>query len=464
LTSSATGAANTQNGSALLGQLIGQLNAGGSSAYLDPAVYNGNANTASDPSQQAATIPPVTSSETVSVAPASADLNTVAAPTVPAAVAAPGTYPLTVNYGQTLDSVVAALAPTSVSDYVSLGMFSNTGSGQKNIVARVLTLAELFPNVTSTIDSGAISKCGCKQNILTNVTYDQFAAAIKAKGYRPITLQELVVLVTRYPQIYGSAFGSTIKVNSVTTFSNTADGPYSGNKTGFSVPFVSERTTTANGKSIRTIGNTDISTNFIFATSKLGNIYANAPVIVVEDSIWVPISRDSLPATNAPALTYGALSAVPSLKYTVQVDYSTYTDGYTNTYQGAGTQQQVMKLLRIVQTGVRSAGMSGRTSQTEVAGLIPAGYRAATAAEMVALAEQYPAASGGLGLMAFGSFYEKCKAYPFIHPDGWGYANGAEVLDNGLVFDNRKYYHSNASETTGFFPRINEILFPIVQM
>jgi hypothetical protein len=388
--------------------------------------------------------------------------------------AAPGTYPVTVNYSQSFDDILATFSPSKVSDDVLLGMFSNNGSGQKNLVAKVFTVAELLPNVSSTyVNTCASGYTGdfasmCNNVLTYNITYDELMQAIKAKGYRPVNLQEMIAISTKYPTISGSALGSIVK--STQSVSTTK-------KPDIYVPFVNK------SKEIGQSVAFSFSPNSKFNIDNLFNITAQkdiltVPIIVVQDSFWIPSTVSALSTIGMPTLTLyngsGEHYAVPSLKYIVSVDYSKYT--YKDVYQGSGTEQKVMKFLTIKDTKAYKTtlktGDVSRVSYGSAGVAIPAGYRVATAAEMLSLKTQYPTAGGGMGMMALGSFNDSCKAYPFIHPrSGW-----TQAANGGLYFDDKRYFspsgiyllgslgESISAHPEGFNPKTSEMLFPIVKI
>ena len=270
-------------------------------------------------------------------------------------------------------------------------------------------------------------------------------------------MMELASLIKTRPQIYGYAFGSITKSSRIMTY-----GLYVTNLSTsvLNAPFISSSkqvglSQVVNVNGVITIGN---------ATSKV----LSEPIIAVQDNAWVLPSISTIPNIEPPTTKYvaGTHYGVPSMKFTVQVDYSKYTQ-YKNDYVSTGSQQKTMKILTI-----RGSG-SDRTSYYEVKSLLPAGYRLATAAEMVALDSQYPNVRGNKGFMSLGTFNESCKGYPFIHPK----VMWQQAENGGSYFDDRRYFNSSTmasgvridtgsanSYPEGFEPKINEMLFPIVQI
>ncbi len=346
----------------------------------------------------------------------------------------PGTYQFTVNYSQSLDDILSVFAKNSlnnatnaISGNISFGMFPQSGSGQKTLNAKVFSLADLVANISGT------------------VTYDQLMYGLKTKGYRPVTLQELIALSTMYPQIAGTAYGSIIKVTGSTTssyfapFVNTGSsspmslGKTTGSSSGGGVGY--QKIMSSNGNIIGPA--TSNSGNTIYVVMGVGKI------IAVQDNTWTPVTLTSMPSiTLGPSAILAAATdhdhyAIPSAKYTVQVDYSKYRNpGWQNIYEGTGVQPAEMKILQIVDTDAYIANILGfiknsRVGSDEVLGyLMPAGYRAATAAEMVSFEKQYPLARGNYGLIALGSQSPTCNAYPWFHnkpgPAGSGEEPGFE--------------------------------------
>ncbi|MEI7463262.1 MAG: hypothetical protein WCK03_02585 [Candidatus Taylorbacteria bacterium] len=369
---------------------------------------------------------------------ASADISNSEAAIIPVAstVAIAGTYPITVNYSQTFEDMLTAFKPISFSDTVGLELFPNNGSGQKNLVAKVFTLGDLFPNVVGTmtdtlghaVDPLTLGTCRLKAcPINVNISYEQFTSTLKTKGYRPVTLQELIALSTKYPQISGVAYGSIARIALPSNRSEVnaeANQPRTGSLV---VPYVT------GAKEIRESGGTGNDGN-TFKIVMLNNQIVDvksAQIIAVEDSSWTPSSLQSiitspinfniayLPGYRISIANY----VIPSIKYSVQI----------------GGKQEIMKLLTVRPPTYASGRTYVGSDNTEtIKSLVPAGYRYATTDEMVALNTQYPNAravsldsrSGYvplMGLMALGSPLTSCGGIPMIHSEGFAQINAGGI-------------------------------------
>ena len=422
----------------MYGSLSGiySLNNTGSGQQLAPApIAMVSANHASDPN----VIDPTTSNAISNFSLVAKNSDTVPVQAA-LSIVATGTYPVTINYSQAFDDMLSIFQPRSSSDTVGLELFPQSGSGQKNLVAKIFALGELFPNVIgtnstgTTIDPYTAGRCRvmvCPINV--NITYEQFTATIKAKGYRPATLQEIVALAGRYPQISGVAYGSITKVADVR--------PYAQDYYSITAPYIS---------GAKEMGNVNIGLNSfqIVRFNSMNMEVKDTPIVVIEDGSWLPSTLQSLPTVSSPANVSGGYSvgqanyAVPGIKYTVQV----------------GDQRLVMKLLTI-RPPTSNVQTWGGTSPDTIKSLLPSGYRFATTDEMVALNTQYPNArayNGNtailMGLMAFGSPLTSCGGIPWIHSEGLGVVNAGAIRNE---VDERRL---------GFNPPTQVFLFPIVRL
>jgi hypothetical protein len=363
-------------------------------------------------------------------------------------------YPFTVDYSKSIAdlSQSAGFGNNKVDQNILLGMFPNHGTGTANLIAKQLTITDIIPNYSSGTVVYGKSGTGATRTPATVVTCSQILSGVKAKGYRPLNLQELLSLVSQYPQLLsanntasrdGVAWGSLVKVTNspAGVTRNTTTGAFqSATAPATFAPSVSIYNMSSSGQSL--------SVKRVCGANDVAGAYS---VLVVQDSSYtVPV----IPTiADRPTATLSGMVVLPS-KFSVSVNYDNpdwradssvtqYVGAIVNDYNTTGTKNVTIQLVRFY-------GMSfnNESDFSSIKSLIAAqGYRPAIASEMAALNNQYPGARSfethtgnslqqpgaswsfgpfGDGMISIGTISHACPSRPsrpFI-----SYANGHYLL------------------------------------
>ena len=363
---------------------------------IAPITTNTTANTTTNSAS-------LVSSDTVAAASSASDMINTTQTVIPdsstlpistAALTPGGTYPFTVDYSKSVaDLAQSAGFGNKIDLNILAGMFPTSSIGMTNLAAQQLSITDIIPNYSS-----------------GTLTCSKILSGIKADGYRPLNLQELLSLSLQYPNILkgnggiGIVWGSLVKVTSAMSGNTDIVLPNGSVRNGGlpSLTFM-----TPDGKYIFNVvpGNSTfapvISSNAIsnknvcIESDRYIGSASSLKILVVKDSTYTP----SVPTiASLPTISQSGILILPQ-KFSVSVNYdhpdwgkesnwmaTAKVNSFVNDYNTTGTKNVTIQLVRTY--GINK--FNGSNTAFTRSSPVPQGYRLASANEMAALNNQYP--------------------------------------------------------------------------
>lgn len=316
-----------------------------------------------------------------------------------------GVYSIPVDYSKTLTQAItsAGIDLKNVDNNVKMGIYPTPSqTGTKYVNVKFVSVKEIFPNATER-----------SRQLYVKYSLSDLYSAMKSKGYRPISIYELVALRKSYPSLFSksySAYGSVVELGTSVELFKTMKkflnfgldpAPYLQSQ-GFAkyvMPIVSKSSV--------------VMTKAADDSAMINGVYnLGATFVVVEDatsSVTTTIKKDKAPTTSASSGGY--YTVLTGESYTVNVTYGTRPSSLgmstRDTVSGDFTGTKSVKIEMVSIVG--KDGMDFSAAKTLLDKMD--GYRPATALELYALNQQNPSLHH---IAALGSFNDQCSGYPTI--------------------------------------------------
>jgi hypothetical protein len=180
------------------------------------------------------------------------------------------TYPVSMDYSKTSDQLMATIGLASMNKdaNISLGILSqarNVGTGSSTLTVKCVPQGNFLP---ATNYAGAVLTTPSASIRSATLTMDQYFGYMHAKGYRPLTANELLATVAQYPNSMGC-------MNIGYSGSSQTKGSMSAYGSAFELPnFLEPATATTTGAVA--VSNLPFGSKIFVPTVSNGDAYSNA--------------------------------------------------------------------------------------------------------------------------------------------------------------------------------------------